>query len=661
MAQITWRNVDAPNLSGVNDSIRTFSGLLGNATSGLSDAIGNFQGAAKSEAGNQVLANALQYQDPTEYRNALASGALFNGVDPSMVSSAVLGRLDDRAGSLLDRANTQQNIDTNQYDLTRKQDLNQRSDTAAPALQALGLAYQSGDPSQIAAAQTKYGGELSKLPSGQVIDYLTNLQGQGSTGISQRTNLFNLGRDMRNDADQQAATGVLSQITRGAENPNDARLLAEAYSSQLSPGAQAILQRQLGSAYPGTYGNNVSAGAPGTRTGSAYDTTYKFTGTSTPITQTSIGDVVKQQTGMISSLGASPVGAYQINQATLKEFAPKALGSDWEQQPLNPENQEKIAEAIFNARKGGNLKDTWAALPNSGVGAYKDKTWEDVRGDIAQGEVGADRDKLNQDRLGKQAVSNLASTVINSRLMQNNTVGITPDYLRALGDTATPGQAADALLANDFKGADPNWVQNRIDDVTNRAGVSPAIAAAAIQRSKIGVPENIISRGIDALNPFITNEAGNKSRIDDKKLTEIIEGLKRGEPIEASVRNISTAQASQMIQQAQDAYDNALAQYQNTQNKINSGQTALNALLPSRLNSLQQAQALLTQAQNQVQQDPNNLSYKGFTTKESELQKQEAARVQRAREDADKQRAIQRLETANPIPGYKNSPYFSGR
>ncbi|QXV71898.1 virion structural protein [Escherichia phage U1G] len=80
MAQITWRNVYAPNFSGVGDSIRTFGNMIGNATSGLSDALGNFQNAAKQEAGNAVMMNAMQYQDPTEYRNALASGALFQGL-----------------------------------------------------------------------------------------------------------------------------------------------------------------------------------------------------------------------------------------------------------------------------------------------------------------------------------------------------------------------------------------------------------------------------------------------------------------------------------------------------------------------------------------------------------------------------------------------------
>ncbi|MCH5412577.1 hypothetical protein, partial [Enterococcus faecium] len=380
MSQITWRNVDAPNFSGVGDSIRTFGNMIGNATSGLSDALGNFQNAAKQEAGNAVMMNAMQYQDPTEYRNALASGALFQGVDPSLVSQRTLQNLDERAGTLLTQQGQQGANDYNAYRFGRLQDTDSALDNASPAIRLLSEAYQSGDQNRINAALGQTREALSALPADQQLEMLGRLQGQGGAAINQAQNRFDLGVAQRNDADSQAALGVMSQITRGAENPNDARLLAEAYSKNLSPVAQARLQEMLARAYPGVYGNNVGAtsapGTAGTRQGSPYDVTYQFAGTSTPITQMSIGDVIKHQDVMKTNQGASPVGAFQINQATLQDFAPKVLGSDWKNQPLSPENQEKIGKAIFEARKNGNLKDTWAALPNSTPGAYKDMTWE---------------------------------------------------------------------------------------------------------------------------------------------------------------------------------------------------------------------------------------------------------------------------------------------
>lgn len=645
MAQITWRNVDAPNFSGVGDSIRSFSGLLGNATTGLSDALGNFQTAARQEVGNQVMQNALQYQDPTEYRNALASGALFQGVDPSLISNRTLENLDNRTGNLLNQATQQQALDYNTYRTGRIQDLDARGDAASPALRQLALAYQSGDPTTIANAQQQYGGVLDSLPADQVQEIMGRLQNQGSNAIGQRRDLFNLGTNMRDDADSQAAIGVLSQIVRGAENPNDARILAEAYSKQLSPTAQARLQGLLAQQYPGTYGNNVTSapGTAGTRSGSPFDVTYQFQGTSKPITQMSIGEVTNHQANMISTQGASPVGAYQINKATLEDFAPKVLGENWRNMPLSPENQDKIGEAIFNARKNGNLKDTWAALPDAGTGAYKNRTWNEVKGLIAQAEVGANPLAVQQAAQGNQAVSNLATGMIGTRLMENNTVGNVPDYLRTLGDTATPGEVVNRLLENDFKGADRNWVLARVNEIAQRAGVSPAMAATVMQRAQTNVPENMIWRGLQGLNPFITNEAGNGTRLNDDAVDQMVGALQRGEPLEQSVRNLSTTQAAQNVQAAQQAYDTAMAQLQNTQNKISTGQTALTALLPSRQAAVERAQMMLQAAQQQVTADPQNLAPRTF---------QSQATTDRAVKRENDARAERYLRQASQIPGY---------
>lgn len=646
MSQITWRNVDAPNFSGVGDSIRTFGNMMGNATTGLSDALGNFQNSARQEAGNAVMMNALQYQDPNEYRNALASGALFQGVDPSLVNQRTLQGLDERAGTLLTQEGQQGTNDYNAYRLGRLQNTDAAMDAASPAARQLSLAYQSGDPKQIQAAQAAVGDALSTLPADEQLRMQGILQGQSGNALNQQRTRFDLGTSMRDDADTQAAIGVMSQITRGAENPNDARILAEAYSSQLSPTAQARLQGMLSQSYPGVYGNNAGASAPGTagtKAGSPYDTTFGFTATSTPITQMSMGDVVTHQQGMKNNLGASPVGAFQINQATLQDFAPKVFGADWQTQPMSAENQDKLGKAIFESRKDGNLKDTWAALPNSATGAYKDMTWEQIKPIIAQAEVGADPLALVNAAQGSQAVSTLASGMIGARSMQDNRGGLNTDFLGAIGNDAPVGEVADKLLSGDFKGADKNWVVARLNDISQRGNMSPALAAAVMRRATTNVPEGYISRGLDALNPFISNEAGNGLRLNDRQVDQLIEGVNRGEPLEGSVRNLGRAQAIQNIQGAQTAYDNAVAALSNTQNKINTGQSGLTALLPARQAAVKKAAAMLQAAQGQVQTDPANLAPQGF---------QSEASVNRARANEDEARAKRYRQLAEGTPAY---------
>ena len=103
-----------------------------------------------------------------------------------------------------------------------------------------------------------------------------------------------------------------------------------------------------------------------------------------------------RQLGLPADKGSSAMGAFQITQQTLQDYAPKALGADWKDQPMSAANQDKIAEAIFNDRKQGNLADTWVSLPDKTPGAYADKSWEEMRQVIARGEVGMDLPSMQE-------------------------------------------------------------------------------------------------------------------------------------------------------------------------------------------------------------------------------------------------------------------------
>lgn len=91
-------------------------------------------------------------------------------------------------------------------------------------------------------------------------------------------------------------------------------------------------------------------------------------------------------------VGSSAMGAYQITASTLEDFGPKVLGPQWRMAPFTPENQERLAEAIFEARKGGNLAGTWEGLKNvpgaSVPGVFKNRSWAEVRELIASVESG---------------------------------------------------------------------------------------------------------------------------------------------------------------------------------------------------------------------------------------------------------------------------------
>lgn len=138
--------------------------------------------------------------------------------------------------------------------------------------------------------------------------------------------------------------------------------------------------------------------------GGGYDVVYGFGGYAKPdkpLTSMTLGEVQDFQRNKLipatrGKVGAGPdkgtgaVGKYQIVYSTLQEYAPKVLGADWKSQPFTAEAQERIAEAIYNDVRGGNLKNTWAGLPNNKPGEYANVPWAQVRDKIAQVESGGE-------------------------------------------------------------------------------------------------------------------------------------------------------------------------------------------------------------------------------------------------------------------------------
>ena len=87
-------------------------------------------------------------------------------------------------------------------------------------------------------------------------------------------------------------------------------------------------------------------------------------------------------------IGTGAVGTYQIVYETLKDYAPKVLGPNWRNTPFTADVQDRIAKAIYEDNKNGNLKKIWAGLPNNRPGEYSNVPWEEVRGQIAAVESG---------------------------------------------------------------------------------------------------------------------------------------------------------------------------------------------------------------------------------------------------------------------------------
>jgi hypothetical protein len=144
----------------------------------------------------------------------------------------------------------------------------------------------------------------------------------------------------------------------------------------------------------------IPTGAPGQ--GNTADVVYgfgKFGSPSKPLSTLSIGEVqdfqrntlipkTRGKVGAGPDMGTGAVGTYQFTYGTLQEIAPKVLGPNWRNTTFTPDVQEQLAKALYEERKGGNLKDTWAGLPSNRPGQYTNVPWEQVRDKIIQVESG---------------------------------------------------------------------------------------------------------------------------------------------------------------------------------------------------------------------------------------------------------------------------------
>lgn len=138
-----------------------------------------------------------------------------------------------------------------------------------------------------------------------------------------------------------------------------------------------------------------SRGAPGQ--GNTADVVYGFGeygSPDKPLSTMRMGDVQKFQLKLIDKtrgdvgqgprIGTGAVGTYQFTHGTLKEMAPKVFGANWRDVPFTADNQEKLAKALYEERKGGDIKKTWAGLPSNRPGQYTNVPWEQVRNQIIQ-------------------------------------------------------------------------------------------------------------------------------------------------------------------------------------------------------------------------------------------------------------------------------------
>lgn len=415
MAALTWRDVAAPDYRGVQGSINSAADLLAKSTSGLSGALTQF-------GDQQALQQLAAYTDAQKLQADIQSGR-FNVAN---ASPEALATIMGRPSSLLKDAASQQTLtqdalmnpgrlttqtltnDTSQEALNQSRLMNPYLLNSIKRADQLGIATL---PNQLeAAAQT---GRLAAVQNPAAVTQASRTIALADRTHASQEDAYAAQNDLRaveaqgGLATQSAAMQVYNNaVAKGASGPYIDQIkatISARFPAAFAPvggGANGDGLSNLGSVTPVGTGaaallTSANPATAGTQNGSSYDVVYGsgeggLPLPPKPVTQSTVGEVVDWGKNVLipatkgtlkdsPGLGTSAVGKYQFTQGTLNEYGPKVLGADWRNQPFDAANQDKLAEALFNDRKGGNLKDTWQGLPNTAPGAYKDIPWAQMK------------------------------------------------------------------------------------------------------------------------------------------------------------------------------------------------------------------------------------------------------------------------------------------
>lgn len=529
MAILTWRNADAPNLAGAAQVIGENGERLSRSLFDMATGLGQFGQAQTERADTAALQAASQITDSAAYAQALNDGSILRnaGVNPNQVSSKVSQMLADRQNALL------------RNDFDRAQIENQQQDN-----------QMALDKFEFEKAQA----EKDALRT----DYRFNREKIGDQ------------REDQTYADNQAAQQLAYQISQMGTDAKGARAALDqaGVSDRIKQTVLKTLGLSTGGIIPGARStNSMYSGA---------DAVYghgEHGAPETPLSQGSFGQaydfgqslipLTRGKVGAGADKGTSAVGAYQFIGDTMESYAKKVFGDNWREVPFSFENQSKIAEALFNESKNGNLQAVWAGLPDNRPGAYKDMSFEEFQREVLPRESGMTLDEIRaQEAESKQAqlVNRVNESILRADAVDKGMAGnaaqrlgnIELDQFFKDSEDEDPDltRAADAAIKKypSLRGTDLNSVSKWLDRIQQKAAAAGTPLTAMQTTHVLGAsmsPSSSIS-----WHPFNGAESG--LHFDEDKMEQVLAGVNQGD-------NLGRSIVSNQIKADRGVYSNATA------------------------------------------------------------------------------------------------------
>lgn len=640
MSRLQWGNVTAPDFTAAARLQESANKALDGALTGVTDFVSGITTRQREADEQSLRIKAQSYMDnPEALRRDLASGAFYGNIKPGSLSNGFIDSLTTAADGLLTSKNTflkdQQTKDYAALEAAANPILNQ-----ATVLQNQGRTQE--------ARALLERPEILALRNADVRQFTQNRQTDGKNDRTERSEI----QTLQEQQEQAAVQAFLTQnsITDAGKAPLLRQMREE---GRISANVFNNLMGQYGAAPAGMPGGSTGGGEYG---GNVFDRAVYDIPTPKPLSQMTLGEVDEwgrntaiPRTRTADYAGTSAAGAFQIVGTTLREYAPKVLGENWQNQQFTPEVQERIAKAIFEDRKAsGRLGETWVGLTKidpqraNSPGAYKNVSWEDVRGLITQSESGGNpwrtpRDSMNQAALVLDDAANSFQSVAagNQRFLdlqadpsdQNQVITAAMQEGGSLsGEGVTRGMVTEAY--RQIEKMRPNNL-SREELANSNWTPSPALIANILAESRSGSGD--VPNAASRVWNFIAGSEGPRLSYDKEAAQERINRA-------YAAASQAGAQAGRGINQARADTAQAQALLQSATQRVTQLEQAARGN-PRLMQSQEMQQARMDVALAQAQLEAASRATQGVTTPTRTGDQVRAGNEQAAQ--ADRQRATE--------------------
>lgn len=541
---LRYDQVAAPDFASSLAALQAAGSTLNSAVGAARSGVAGVEAIRNEDVAKDYALAMAKFTDPTEFQKAysadptlgvqhadrLTSGEIAGGA--KQVSELLSAHNSLASSAQTDRQRTNSNLD---------------EDTYRALTPEINTYLDMSRTDRGKAEEFRAGSKLNTLDPGRFNSLLDTAAGRRGTDLSTSGAERNFTRqgisDTRADVSYQNGLDVESLVNAAqgkVETPEEAiayfndsanrpQGMTDTAWNNARQGTIALVQQYGGlSAIPagatggaggggGAAGGGGDVGAPlGSTTGgkNAYDAVLGNGSygppPSKPVSQMSIGEAMNYGdtvlkpgskaagVGKLPSgklVGSSAIGAYQIVGDTMRSVAPAVFGKDWQNVPMNAENQDKLGQYIFEHNKTTDgLQKQWASLtPETAAQAVK-LSWDQAKHIIAKGESGALQ--ANAPAPGTmptaaqlQARQTTAQASVAVQQGNDKDLQVAKRFLAVAGDSGLSGKEVAAKMTAPgqvFAGEDPGNLELVINRTSNHFGVSQAVAGQMLLSASNG-------------------------------------------------------------------------------------------------------------------------------------------------------------------------------